>query len=115
MGINMKKAFISSVIVIILVFLLFGTYVDFHFKPGIEIIKTKIVSWGEIRACIVNKEMHMRDVEVELRLWNKGILVYTFNQEVSLFPFQRKTVFFYLPNILSDYDKYEIQIKQPNH
>lgn len=111
----MKKAFISSVIVIILVFFLFGVYVGFHFKPGIEIIKTKKVSWGDIRACIVNKGTHTRNVEVELRLWNKGVLVYAFDQEVSLFPFQRKTVVFYLPNILSDYDKYEIRIKQPNH
>ena len=108
---NVKRRKVIILISLVLfVFFLFGVYTDFHFKPGLEILSVKNVSWGDIRVSIINKNLFVRNVDLKLWLWYKNKLVYTFNQEVLLLPFQRRTVVFGLPNWLDGYDTYEVQI-----
>ena len=108
-----RRKFFVVVIAVLLIFLLLGIYENFSFRPGVVVVKSRAISWGLIKAVVVNNSIYIKKVDAVLKIWDNNTVVCTFSQSVLLLPFQRRMIRFCLPNTLKViHYKYTIQIKQ---
>ena len=107
---HIKQSILFGIVIIVLVLVVLGIYASFHSEPGVKIISVQKVSWGLIKARCFNKGLKKEIAIVDLRLWDKGVLVYEHPEHVTFYPLQIKTVVFPLPNILKGYDSFKVEV-----
>ena len=88
-------------------------YFDCSFSPGMHIVSMRKIGWGAFKVTIVNNSFFTSSKRIVFSLHYKDKEVQSSaDEKLTLHPFERVTFILPVSNQVSDYDSYDIHLKE---